>query len=74
MIAKAKKRWRRNYSPTPEEIQDACAEIRRDWSEEQHVARATGVLLSEAAERPHWTPPVVSVRELAAARRAGESS
>jgi hypothetical protein len=74
MIAKARKKWRRNYNPTPEEIRVACAEIRRGWSKEQHVARAKGVPLSEAAERPHWTPPVITVRELAAARRAGQSN
>jgi hypothetical protein len=65
MMAKAKKRGNQpNHIPTPKEIRIACAEIRRGWSEEQHWVRATGVLLSEAAERQAWTPPVVSAAGL----------
>ena len=43
--------------PTPDEIREACREIREGWSEAERAKR-----WSYPAE--NWTPPVVSAKEL----------
>lgn len=51
----------RSPDPSPEAIEQACAEIRRGWSEEEHAQRCV-------QRAGSWTPAVVPVSVLASAR------
>ena len=41
------------YCPSPEEIAEACREIRKGWSEQEHRRRAVGIALE-----PYTVPRV----------------
>ncbi len=43
-----------NYTPTPEQIAEACHELQLTWSAPEERQHRTGT-----ARRPDWTPPAV---------------
>jgi hypothetical protein len=56
--------------PTPQEIAERAAECRALWSEHDYRVRSgqrSAVKRPEAADDGHWTPPVVSLREITSA-------
>jgi hypothetical protein len=58
----------RTLPPTPQEIAERAAECRALWSDHDYLVRSGR---REPQKRPdqedHWTPPVVSLREISAA-------
>jgi len=58
----------RTLPPTPQEIAERAAECRALWSEHDYLVRSGR---RDPQKRPdqedHWTPPVVSLREISAA-------
>jgi hypothetical protein len=58
----------RTALPTPEEIAERAAECRALWSEHDYLVRSGRREPQKRSDQEdHWTPPVVSLREISSA-------
>ena len=53
-------RYSKRPDPTPEQINERAAEIRRRWADEDYRRRAQGSVPGRSGNVESWLPPIVA--------------